>query len=160
MKFSSVLFKLSLTITFFLLIFYQSNSFSQSADWLDLDTVKAGKFDMGKMWTFEYPPTEYFKETYGFTPDEEWFKHVQLSTLKFADYCSASFVSEDGLLMSNHHCARESVTEVQKEGEDLHKDGFIAWDISDERPVPNLYVEQCVKIEDVTEEIKKALEVF
>jgi hypothetical protein len=115
MKFSSVLFKLSHTLTFFLLIFFQSNSFSQSADWLDLDTVKAGKFDMGKMWTFEYPPTEYFKETYGFTPDEEWFKHVQLSTLKFANYCSASFVSADGLIMTNHHCARESITEVSKE---------------------------------------------
>jgi len=113
---------------------------------------------MGKMWTFEYPPTKYFEEEYRFTPDEEWFKHVQLSTLKFADYCSASFVSEDGLIMSNHHCARESVTDVSKDGEDLHKDGFIAWDLEDEIPVPNLYVEQCVKIEDVTEEIKKALE--
>jgi len=158
MKFSSVLFKHSLTLTFFLLIFYQSNSFSQTPSWLDLDTVKAGKFDMGKMWTFEYPPTEYFMEVYGFEPDDSWYEHVQLATLKFADYCSASFVSEDGLIMSNHHCARESVTEVNQEGEDLHKDGFIAWELEDERPVPNLYVEQCVDIKDVTEEIHKALE--
>lgn len=158
MKFSSVLFKLSHTLTFFILIFYQPNSFSQNADWLDLDTVKAGKFDTGKMWTFEYPPTEYFKEAYGFTPDEEWFKHVQLATLKFANYCSASFVSEDGLIMTNHHCARESITEVSEEGEDIQKDGFIAWDLEDEIPVPNLFVEQCIKIEDVTEEIQNALE--
>ncbi len=60
--------------------------------------------------------------------------------------------------MTNHHCARESITEVSKEGEDIHKDGFIAWELEDEIPVPNLYVEQCVKIEDVTEEIQKALE--
>ncbi|HEY6436626.1 MAG TPA: S46 family peptidase, partial [Ignavibacteriaceae bacterium] len=159
MKFSADLFRLSSLLTFFLLIFYLPNSFSQSADWLDLDTVKAGKFDMGKMWTFEYPPTEYFKETYGFSPDEEWFKHIQLATLKFADYCSASFVSADGLIMTNHHCARESITEVSNEEEDFHKDGFIAWDLEDELPVPNLFVDQCIKIEDVTIEIQKVIKV-
>ena len=54
-----------------------------------------------------------------YSPDKEWYKHVQLSTLKFADYCSASFVSEDGLIMTNHHCARESVTEIISEGDRL-----------------------------------------
>ena len=44
------------------------------------------------------------------------------------------------------------------EGEDLNKDGFIAWDLSDERLVTGLFVEQCIRIEDVTEEIQKALE--
>ena len=47
--------------------------------------------------------------------------------------------------MTNHHCARESVTEVSTEGEDIHKDGFIAWDLDDEIPVPNLFVEQSIK---------------
>jgi len=159
MKFTSVSALNSIIITFFLFIFIQSSSFSQSPGWIDLDTIKAGKFDMGKMWTFEYPPLKYFEQEYGFTPDEDWFEHVQLATLKFANYCSASFISEDGLIMSNHHCARESVTEVTKEGEDLNENGFIAWDIEDERPVPNLYVEQCVGIEDVTEEIQNAFAV-
>jgi len=157
MKFTSASFRYLTFITFLVFIFNQF-TYSQTTAGLNLDTVKAGKFDTGKMWTFEYPPTKYFEEEYGFTPDENWYKHIQLATLKFADYCSASFVSEDGLIMSNHHCARESVTEVNKEGEDLHKDGFIAWELEDERPVPNLYVEQCVKIEDVTEEIHTALE--
>jgi len=157
MKFTPTFSRFPILIS--LIVFLLSGIFfSQTPQGLDLDTVKAGKFDMGKMWTFEYPPTEYFKETYGFIPDEEWFKHIQLATLKFADYCSASFVSADGLIMTNHHCARESITEVSKEGEDIHKDGFIAWDIEDEMPVPNLFVEQCIKIEDVTEEIQKALE--
>ncbi|MCW8804737.1 MAG: S46 family peptidase [Ignavibacteriaceae bacterium] len=158
MKFSSCFFKFSCLLTFILLIFFQSNSFPQSADWTDLDTVKAGKFDIGKMWTFEYPPTEYFEETYGFSPDEDWFEHVQLATLKFADYCSASFVSADGLIMTNHHCARESVSEIISDGDNFHEDGFIASDLSDERPVPGLFVEQCIGIEDVTEEIQSALE--
>ena len=157
MKFTSVFSRLPGIIAFIALIF-SPYSFSQAQDWLDLDTVRAGKFDLGKMWTFEDPPTKYFEEEYGFTPDKDWYEHVQLATLKFADYCSASFVSEDGLIMTNHHCARESVTEIISEGDNFHEDGFIAWELSEERPVPALFVEQCIGIEDVTEEIQSALE--
>jgi hypothetical protein len=157
MKFTSAFSRFLFTIILIVTIFNQF-SYSQSTAGINLDTIKVGKFDTGKMWTFEYAPTKYFEEEYGFTPDKEWYKHVQLSTLKFADYCSASFVSEDGLIMTNHHCARESVTEIISEGEDFHKNGFIAWDITDEIRVTDLFVEQCVAIEDVTEEIHKALE--
>ena len=128
-----------------------------SSTWLDLDTVKAGKFDTGKMWTFEYPPVEYFEKEYGFTPDKDWFDHVRLAALKFATYCSASFVSEDGLIMTNHHCARQNVTKVTEDGEDLHKNGFISYSLDDERPVPDLFVEQTVYFEDVTDEILDAI---
>lgn len=134
MKFTSAFFRFKIIIILLIFLSYQ-NAFSQTQDWSDIDSIKAGKFDTGKMWTFEYPPAKYFEEEYGFRPDEEWFKHVQLSTLKFADYCSASFVSEDGLIMSNNHCARQSITEVNRDGEDLHKDGFIAWEFEDERQV-------------------------
>jgi hypothetical protein len=129
-----------------------------SSSWLDLDTVKAGKFDTGKMWTFEYPPIDYFEKEYGFTVDEDWFDHVRMAALKFATYCSASFVSEDGLIMTNHHCARQNVTKVTEEGEDLHKNGFISYTLDDERPVPGLFVEQTVYIKDVTDEIRDAIE--
>ena len=158
MKFYPILTKLFILLAASLIIFQSSVTFAQTNHSVNLDTVKAGRFDMGKMWTFEYPPTDYFSEEYEFTPDKEWYEHVQLATLKFADYCSASFVSADGLIMTNHHCARESVTEIISEGEEFHKEGFIAWDLSEERPVPGLFVEQCIGIEDVTEEIHKALE--
>ena len=128
-----------------------------SSSWLDLDTVKAGKFDTGKMWTFEYPPVDYFEKEYGFTPDKDWFDHVRMAALKFATYCSASFVSEDGLIMTNHHCARQNVTKVTRDGEDLHKNGFISYTLDDERPVPDLFVEQTVYFEDVTDEILDAI---
>ena len=130
---------------------------AQTADWVNLDTVKAGKFDTGKMWTFEYPPLKYFKSAYNFQPDEAWFQHVRMSALRFANYCSASFVSADGLVMTNHHCARQSLTEVAKEGEDLHESGFIAPTLLDERPVPGLYVDQMVLFKDVTDEIIDAI---
>jgi len=120
---------------------------------MNLDTVKAGKFDNGKMWTFEYPPMDYFSQEYNFKPDEAWFEHVRMSALRFANYCSASFVSADGLVMTNHHCARQSITQVTKEGEDLNANGFIAQTLEDERPVPGLYVDQLVLFKDVTDEV-------
>ncbi|MDP4172826.1 MAG: S46 family peptidase [Bacteroidota bacterium] len=124
---------------------------------IDLDTVKAQKFDTGKMWTFDNPPVDYFKQAYGFNPSPEWFDKARKSALRFASYCSASFVSEDGLVMTNHHCGRESVTEVNKEGEDLHKTGFWAPTLADERPVPGLFVDQLVLIKDVTKEVQNAI---
>jgi hypothetical protein len=120
---------------------------------MNLDTVKAGKFDNGKMWTFEYPPMDYFSEAYNFEPDEAWFEHVRMSALRFANYCSASFVSADGLVMTNHHCARQSITQITQEGEDLNTTGFIAQTLQDERPVPGLYVDQLVLFKDVTDEV-------
>jgi Peptidase S46 len=127
-----------------------------SRQWLNLDTVKAGRFDTGKLWTFEYPPVKYFKEAYGFTPSQQWLDDVRMSALRFADYCSASFVSSDGLVMTCDHCARESATEVQKKGENLDADGFYAKTLKDERKVPGLYVEQLVLIKDITKEIEDA----
>ncbi len=144
---------LIIVISFFTITIAQENE-----NWFDLDTIKAGRFDTGKMWTFEYPPTDYFEKEYKFKPDEEWFDYVRMAALKFATYCSASFVSADGLVMTNHHCARKSVTDVTRDGEALHADGFIALTIDDERPVPGLFVDQLVLIQDVTAEIQTAMQ--
>jgi len=125
---------------------------------INLDTVKAGKFDTGKMWTFEFPPKQYFKDEYKFNASDEWLDNVRMSALRFATYCSASFVSSDGLVMTNHHCARESVTKASKEGEDLHTHGFYAEKLQDERKIDGLFVDQLVKIIDVTDQIKTAVD--
>jgi hypothetical protein len=135
-------------VLFAVLMSFASTSHAQVK--ANLDTVQAGQFDMGKMWTFDYPPIDYFKKTYHFSPDEKWFEETRLSALRFANYCSASFVSPNGLVMTNHHCARESGTEVQRPGEDFNENGFYAAKLGDERPVPGLYVDQLVKIEDIT----------
>jgi hypothetical protein len=124
---------------------------------IDLDTVKAGRFDTGTMWTFEDIPLDYFAEEYGFVPSEEWLDNVRLSALRFANYCSASFVSEDGLILTNNHCARESIVEIEKEGEDLMLNGFYAETLEDERRVSGLYVDQLVLTKDVTSEILSEL---
>ncbi|VAX19175.1 hypothetical protein MNBD_IGNAVI01-797, partial [hydrothermal vent metagenome] len=78
--------------------------------------------------------------------------------LQFGGGCSAAFVSEDGLIMTNHHCGRNQLTSIQDEGENWLKDGFYAEDLEDERPVPNLYVDQLISITDVTDEVKTAMD--
>lgn len=148
----------SIKVIFISVLFFTPFAFPQNnGNLLNLDTVKAGKFDMGKMWTFEFPPSDYFENTYSFKPGKEWYENVRMAALRFANYCSASFVSEDGLIMTNQHCARESVTDVSGDDEDLHDTGFTAWNIHEERQVPGLYVDQLLEIEDVTQEINDAL---
>ncbi len=121
-----------------------------------LDTVRAGRFDAGKMWTFDNPPLEYFREAYGFAPDTAWFRQARLGALRFATYCSASFVSPNGLVMTNHHCGRESVTDVSKEGENLLDSGFYASSLAEERKVDELFVDQLIEIRDVTADVYAA----
>jgi hypothetical protein len=136
----------------------RNNSNLNNYSWFNLDTVKAGKFDTGTMWTFDFPPKDHFSQTYNFTPSDDWFNHVRLAALKFATYCSASFVSGDGLVMTNNHCSRENILKVTKEGEDLNENGFWAENLEDERKVPGLFVEQLVLIKDVTDEVHSAID--
>ncbi|MDR3609800.1 MAG: S46 family peptidase [Ignavibacteriaceae bacterium] len=123
-----------------------------------LDTVKAGRFDTGKMWTFEYPPIDYFKEEYNFAPSKDWLDHARLSALRFSTYCSASFISADGLVMTNDHCGRESATDVTGKGEEINDDGFYAPTLKDERKVDGLFVDQLVLIKDVTDEVRNEID--
>src|SRR3954463_12145133 len=113
------------------------------------DTVQPGRFDTGKMWTFENAPLDYFQEAYGFRPTADWLKRVRMAALRFSN-CSASFVSANGLVMSNHHCAREAASAVTKPGEDLLTNGFYAAKMEDERKAPDIYVDQLVEIRDIT----------
>ncbi|WP_041952330.1 S46 family peptidase [Spirosoma spitsbergense] len=121
------------------------------------DTTKGGPLDLGKMWTFDNPPKAFFQKTYNFSADEKWFDEARLASLRFADYCSASFVSANGLVMTNHHCARESGTGVTRKGEDLNATGFFAKTPTEERKVDGLFVDQLVKIEDITSRVQDAM---
>lgn len=121
------------------------------------DSAKGGPLDLGKMWTFDQPPKEFFSQTYNFKPDEKWFDEARLASLRFADYCSASFVSSNGLVMTNHHCARESGTGVTRKGEDLNATGFFAKTQAEERKVDGLFVDQLVKIEDITQRVQESM---
>ena len=121
------------------------------------DEMAAGRFDNGKMWTFDHPPVEYFRDEYGFDPDDAWFEKARLGTLRIPG-CTASFVSSYGLVLTNHHCGRGAVTQVTQPGEMLTENGFYAETLADERRVPGYYADQLIDINDVTAEIDQAVE--
>lgn len=120
------------------------------------ESAHAGRFDGGKMWTFDHPPVEWFKEAYDFEPGQRWFARARAGALRFSSYCSASFVSPNGLVLTNHHCARQSVTDVSAPGEELLDSGFFSESTDAERLVEDLYVDQLISIADVTVEVLSA----
>lgn len=121
------------------------------------DTIRAGRFDAGKMWTFEYPPDRYFSETYGFTADSGWFARARLAALRLPG-CSAAFVSPHGLVVTNHHCARDGISAVTKPGETLLDSGFVAHALAEERKLPDFFVDQLLVVQDITNEILPAVD--
>jgi hypothetical protein len=84
---------------------------------------------------------DYFSATYGFDASPEWFDRVRLSVLRVPG-CSASFVSPNGLVATNHHCVRGRLTAVQRPGETLLDDGFYAGSLEDERRIPGYYADR------------------
>jgi hypothetical protein len=116
-----------------------------------VDTVQARPFDTGRMWAFDFLPLDHFQRTYGFRPTPEWLETARMGALRFATWCSASFISPEGLVLTNHHCAIPTFAAAQTAGEDILVNGFLAARRAEERRVPDLFVEQLVSIEDVTE---------
>jgi Peptidase S46. len=116
------------------------------------DTVQVGPFDRGKMWPFDQVPLDHFRSTYDMTVDSQWLKTAQRAALRFGEGCSASFASSDGLVLTNHHCARDALSAVSS-GDSLLENGFYADSLGAERAVPDLHVDQLVEIEDATDRV-------
>lgn len=108
------------------------------------------------MWTFDGFPTATVKDRYGFGPDKAWLDHVQRSAVRLAGGCSASFVSPNGLVMTNHHCAHRCIEELSTGKKNYIVDGFYARTAADEQKCPLMEVNQLLEITDVTERIQKA----
>jgi len=113
--------------------------------------------ETGKMWTFDVPPREYWAKRYNFTPSDGWLTHVRRSALRYGNGCTASFVSGEGLVMTNHHCARSCIESTTQEGEDFLTNGFYAGRREDERVCQGLFLDQLEEITDVTDRVSRAV---
>jgi Peptidase S46 len=105
------------------------------------------------MWLYNAPPKDKIKAKYGFELTQAWLDHIRLSSVRFNNGGSGSFVSADGLTFTNHHVGAACVQQLSTEGHDYIKTGFYAKTQAEEAKCPNLELNQLVGIEDVTEKV-------
>src|SRR5262249_55572797 len=90
-----------------------------------LTLIPGARGDEG-MWLFTNPPSKQLKEKYGFDVTPQWLEHVQKSSVRFNSGGSGSFVSPDGLVMTNHHVGLDTLQKISTKDKDYVKDGFYA----------------------------------
>lgn len=107
------------------------------------------------MWLFEDLPAELLERKHGFKPTREWVDHVRLASVKVGG-CSASFVSPDGLVMTNHHCVHRQVQELSSPRADYVNNGFYARTLGEEKKLFAVQAGFVQEISDVTARIAEA----
>lgn len=132
------------------------NSCLLSLGLMTCGTAKTLHADEG-MWLFDDLPTEYLKEKYDFEPTDAWAEHIMLASVRFSSGGSASFVSSNGLVITNHHVAADTLYKLSTPTDNYHEDGYLATTHEEELKAPDLELNQLVSIEDVTERVETAV---
>src|SRR5215470_9342115 len=109
------------------------------------------------MWTFNNVPRADIKKKYGFEVTDEWLKKVQLASVRFNNGGSGSFVSPNGLVLTNYHIVEDIVGEVSTPEKDLAKEGLVAKTRAEEVKAPSLELNVLQSIEDVTARVNGAV---
>jgi hypothetical protein len=109
------------------------------------------------MWLFNAPPGQLLKEKYGFDVSNKWLDHLQKSSVRFNSGGSGSFVSADGLVMTNHHVGLDALHQISTPSKDYVKDGFYAATRDQEVKAEHAELNVLMSMEDVTERINAAI---
>jgi hypothetical protein len=109
------------------------------------------------MWLFNNPPLKQFKEKYQFEPTPQWLEHLQKSSVRFNSGGSGSFVSANGLVITNHHVGLDTLQKISSEKNNYVRDGFYAKSQADEPHATDLELNVLMSIEDVTARVTAAL---
>jgi Peptidase S46 len=109
------------------------------------------------MWTFDNPPRKQWKERYNFQPTDVWLEHVRLASVRLNDGGSGSFVSPEGLLMTNQHVASGQLQKISTKDRDYTKEGFYARTRGEELRSPDLEINVLTSYEDVTRRVQSAV---
>jgi hypothetical protein len=109
------------------------------------------------MWLLNNLPVEHLKNTHGFDPDQTWSEHLMKSCVRFNVGGSASFVSSNGLVLTNHHVGSDTLYKLSTKENNYAKDGFLARTPAEELKAPDLELNQLLQITDVTEKVNSAV---
>ena len=109
------------------------------------------------MWTFDNFPAAQMRKDYGWAPDQDWLDHVRASAVRLTGGCSASFVSGEGLILTNHHCVASCLFDNSSANNDLLDHGFVANARSEEKKCPGQQAEVVTAITDVTDRVVAAI---
>jgi len=109
------------------------------------------------LWTFDNFPAAAVKAKYGVTIDKAWLDRVQHAAVRLSTGCSASLVSPDGLVLTNHHCILDCAQSLSTPRQDYIKSGFIATNRREERLCPGVQAEILTSISDVSDRINGAV---
>src|SRR5689334_14880161 len=108
------------------------------------------------MWTLDNLPKAELKKRYQFEPDQAWVDKVMKGSVRLAGGCSGSFISADGLVMTNHHCANECIQQISTAKKDYIADGFLAKTRKEEVACPTMELNRLEQISDVTARMTEA----
>jgi len=109
------------------------------------------------MWLFNAPPLKQLKEKYQFEPTQQWLEHLQKASVRFNSGGSGSFVSANGLVITNHHVGADTLQKMSDPQHNYLKDGFYARTQSDEIKSTDLELNVLMSIEDVTARVNGAV---
>ncbi|WOE74507.1 S46 family peptidase [Alterisphingorhabdus coralli] len=109
------------------------------------------------MWTFDAFPTEKVQGEYGWAPDQQWLDRTRAAAVRLTGGCSASFVSPEGLILTNHHCVVRCLQDLSTQDSDLVANGVNARQRSEERTCPGQQAEVVTDITDYTGDITSAI---
>ena len=109
------------------------------------------------MWLYNDAPYQLLKDRYGFEPTSAWLEHIQKSSIRFNSGGSGSFISEDGLIISNHHVGADALQKFSDAEHNYYGDGFYARSRKEEKQCLDLELNVLISIEDVTNRVNAAV---